>query len=322
MNKLEDALNKLEDALKKYRTHVLVDSGVKESFFKDYARPVQKSVSKQFKKVLKTIGKQRGQENKQNLAIEIQSLCNDLITYAAIRKVQNEEGTPHKDAGAFPYINYENYMMSRNLHHLAETINWNYREGRTKNQINRYKIKIQLFCPDEAYGVLNKNESHVRMASSTWFASRFLQKLNMAICLVLSVIVLSIVHPPVWYYLLAIYPLVFFIYLLLRNVFNRKHTNSRLRYLFYSLAYTIIPVVVLAVLIVTSTATVFPLVIAPFCPILANGLLFVLEDSIENFIHYQRLREIYFVIYTYHECRDIIRYKERFYSDILSADKG
>lgn len=266
-NEIETFLQGLVDfsqKLNEYKINILEASGVKDSFLNDY------------KKIIQRIGKMNDitieqDSDKDNpvesVEIRIKKLEYDLLLFTSIRRMQNEEGTPHKNAGGFPYINYENYLFKRNLHHLAEMVNWNYREGRTKNQINRYKIKIQLFCPD-AYGVLNKNESHVRMASSSWFASNFLVWTNIVITLLLFGI-----QYPLW----------------------KDGLNS-----FASTVQVIIPLLP---------------------PMTVSVLLYLLKRKIEDFIHYQRLREIYFALYTYHECKNEIRYKEEYYAHCPFPDK-
>lgn len=245
------SIGEFNKALEKYKTHILVGSGVKEAYINDY-----KSI---LNRQSKTIRK------KYNSTDYIYKLQYNLLLFASIRRVQNEEGTPHKGSGGFPYINYENYLFKRNLHHLAEMVNWNYREGRTKNQINRYKIKIQLFCPD-AYGVLNKNESHVRMASSSWFTAKFLVITNIVLITILFV--------------LHLFP----------N--SALHLNE-------------------------GNVPLFQLLISP---ISVAVLLYLLKRKIEDFIHYQRLREIYFALYTYHECKNEIKYKEEYFSHCLFPD--
>lgn len=256
---MSEALGLFSKALDNYKTHILMGSGVKEAYIKDYESEI-----KEIKKHNKTIDNSKAESDK-----SIWDLQEKLLLYTSIRRTQNEEGTPHEDSGGFPYINYENYLFKRNLHHLAEMVNWNYREGRTKNQINRYKIKIQLFCPD-AYGVLNKNESHVRMASSSWFVSKFLLTTNWIITGVFLAIILLTNHD---------------------GLCNLQLGSA-----------------VLMILPIT-------------CPICVNLLLIQFRSKIEDFIHYQRLREIYFALYTYHECKNEIKYKEKYYSHCPFPDE-
>ena len=56
---------------------------------------------------------------------------------------------------------------------LLEHVNWFTIEERSKNKINSLKIQIQIFA-NEAYALINKNESHIRMSSSTWHITKLL----------------------------------------------------------------------------------------------------------------------------------------------------
>ena len=73
----------------------------------------------------------------------------------------------------FPYTNYYKYLIKRNLTHLVKYARWFNVEDRSKNKINSLKIQIQIFA-NEAYALINKNESHMRMSSSTWHISKVL----------------------------------------------------------------------------------------------------------------------------------------------------
>lgn len=73
----------------------------------------------------------------------------------------------------FPYTNYYKYLLKRNMGELLEHVNWFTIEDRSKNKINSLKIKIQIFA-NEAYALINKNESHIRMSSSTWHITKIL----------------------------------------------------------------------------------------------------------------------------------------------------
>ena len=96
-----------------------------------------------------------------------------LMIYYCILYNQMDLGCAIKERCEFPYTNYYKYLLKRNLTHLLKHVNWFNIEDRTKNQINSLKIKIQLFA-NEAYAPINKNESHIRMSSSTWHISKLL----------------------------------------------------------------------------------------------------------------------------------------------------
>lgn len=71
----------------------------------------------------------------------------------------------------FPYRFLRSYFSNRGLDYLAQHIPWDGNEanGRTKHFANALKIRIQIAAPD-AYQLLAKNEAHVRLSSSLWYA--------------------------------------------------------------------------------------------------------------------------------------------------------
>jgi hypothetical protein len=303
-------------ALTEYEKNVLFESGVSERYYAEYRKELGINPEKE----------------------ECNEINNKLLLFAAVRRMQNEEGTPHRDAGGFPYINYNNYLIKRNLPHLAEMINWNYREGRTKNQINRYKIKVQLFNQD-AYGVLNRNESHIRMASSSWFASRFLQKVNFLLGFLLSLVVVKLVWAsgPVdssicssailcncdLAYLFRVVSVlslsvIFIIPILLGipDLWKIKKSGKRVVYTLCTRAAFVMIIVVGSISVYTHVSIDLQFFTMLMCPVLVNMLLQLMIDKIEDFIHYQRLREIYFALYTYRECRNEIKYKEDYFAEM------
>lgn len=73
----------------------------------------------------------------------------------------------------FPYINYYKYLLKRNEIDLLSEVSWYLPNARSKNKINRYKIFIQTHQP-KTYFIITKNESHIRMAASSWYVANTL----------------------------------------------------------------------------------------------------------------------------------------------------
>lgn len=78
----------------------------------------------------------------------------------------------------FPYRYLREYLDSRNLSHLASLITWKgalikSHHKRTKAFINILKIRLMFYCPDKC-GQITRNEAHVRLMSSVWYAGRSL----------------------------------------------------------------------------------------------------------------------------------------------------
>ena len=91
--------------------------------------------------------------------------------------MQMDAGCASETRCEFPYVNNYKYLLKRGMYELVEHVDWVTTEGRTKNKINQKKIEIQIFA-SEAYALINKNESHIRMSSSTWHSTRPLMLLT------------------------------------------------------------------------------------------------------------------------------------------------
>lgn len=74
----------------------------------------------------------------------------------------------------FPYSHMYEYLDKRGLTHLAGIVAWTGQkdqERRTKMFLNVLKIRLQL-AASEKCGEIVRNEAHVRMMSSVWYAAR------------------------------------------------------------------------------------------------------------------------------------------------------
>jgi hypothetical protein len=74
----------------------------------------------------------------------------------------------------FPYSHMREYLEARGLRRLANIIPWRGDKGldhRTKMFLNILKVRLQLAAPDKC-GEIVRNEAHVRMMSSVWYAAR------------------------------------------------------------------------------------------------------------------------------------------------------
>lgn len=96
-----------------------------------------------------------------------------MLIFYCILHCQMDIGCAISERCDFPYTNYYKYLLRRNMGELLEHVNWFTIEDRSKNKINSLKIKIQIFA-NEAYALINKNESHIRMSSSTWHIAKLL----------------------------------------------------------------------------------------------------------------------------------------------------
>lgn len=86
-----------------------------------------------------------------------------------------EDITPY-DA-QFPYFFLHEYLTGRGLQHLAQLVPWKGRypdtwKYRTKMFINLLKIRLQFSVPEKCKEIV-RNEAHVRMATSVWYATNW-----------------------------------------------------------------------------------------------------------------------------------------------------
>lgn len=90
----------------------------------------------------------------------------------------------HSEGGQFPYSHLYEYLSSRGLDHLARHVPWQGVEEsiskRSKMFINVLKIRVQSWNP-RLCGDIIRNEAHVRMMSSVWYAAQQLQRVYIVI---------------------------------------------------------------------------------------------------------------------------------------------
>lgn len=102
---------------------------------------------------------------------------------------EREEDVTLYDA-QFPYFFLHEYLMGRGLDHLAAWIPWKGKDPdtwkyRTKMFVNLLKIRLQFLVPGKCKDIV-RNEAHVRMATSVWYATRWV----MAACVIALVLIL------------------------------------------------------------------------------------------------------------------------------------
>lgn len=98
----------------------------------------------------------------------------------------------------FPYLHLRCYLAARGLNHLIPLVPWCPRkEGtagyRTKMFINILKIRLLSMLPDMSRDII-RNEAHVRLATSVWYASSALLYLAMLVLAILAAIAVVFVR--------------------------------------------------------------------------------------------------------------------------------
>jgi hypothetical protein len=74
----------------------------------------------------------------------------------------------------FPYHFLKPYLLDRGIHYLAARVPWDGTSNfqrRAKHFANALKIRVYLECP-EHFGILARNEGHVRLSSTMWYVCR------------------------------------------------------------------------------------------------------------------------------------------------------
>ena len=140
----------------------------------------------------------------------------------------------------FPYPYLKQYLEARGWKYLAQLVPY---DGRpTKTFANKLKIRLLMEIPEKC-GLIIKNEAHIRLMSSMWYAGGAL-KIVALIALILDVVTCLVFLHKNW--------------------------------------------------------TVFGITLS--VPFLWCFLIFLLgfwtRDMVENFLHYQRIREIFFLLET------------------------
>ncbi|MCB1236212.1 MAG: hypothetical protein KDM91_14170 [Verrucomicrobiae bacterium] len=84
------------------------------------------------------------------------------------------------DDAQFPYFHLHEYLTRRGLSHLAVWVPWRGGDDRTwgyrtKVFINQIKIRLQYLMPHRCREIV-RNEAHVRLATSLWYATRWVMQ--------------------------------------------------------------------------------------------------------------------------------------------------
>jgi len=109
------------------------------------------------------------------------------------------------EGAQYPYSHLKEYLISRGLYELAELVKWEWapavtpaeKEARTakdlrsKMFINVLKIRLQYEAPEKC-GIIIRNEAHIRMMSSVWFACKALQRLSGAVTAIAALVLLAV----------------------------------------------------------------------------------------------------------------------------------
>jgi hypothetical protein len=96
----------------------------------------------------------------------------------AEKEYNRRNGLPDKYNLEFPYRYLKEYLLDRGMYHLAKMIPWSGNDPetyrfRTKHFINVLKVRLEFLFPYQ-YLRVQRNEAHVRLMSSMWYAGKTL----------------------------------------------------------------------------------------------------------------------------------------------------
>jgi hypothetical protein len=101
------------------------------------------------------------------------------------------------DGAQFPYSHLFEYLSDRGLDHLAVRVPWHGNDPkineRSKMFINILKVRLQ-FANQKQCGDIVRNEAHIRMMSSVWYAALELEQV--CVVLLLSLVMSYLFHHP------------------------------------------------------------------------------------------------------------------------------
>ena len=104
--------------------------------------------------------------------------------------IQKEYACTSKKDCEFPYPYFNMYLENRGLEYLNKFVPWKKNLSyRTKNFINVLKIRLKFLYPEDC-GIIIRNEAHVRLASSAWYAGRLINLFSCISIVALIVIIL------------------------------------------------------------------------------------------------------------------------------------
>ncbi len=111
----------------------------------------------------------------------------DYVSFINIREkvmgynpwvIASGDGLTPKDV-QFPYSNLAQYLNARGFDYLAQAIDWKpkfegFEKGRQRSKafVNKLKTRIAFFFPENTLNII-RNEAHIRLASSMWYASKY-----------------------------------------------------------------------------------------------------------------------------------------------------
>jgi hypothetical protein len=143
------------------------------------------------------------------------------------------------EGGQFPYSHLHEYLEARGLQHLADIVTWRgnsigSHRLRTKMFINLLKVRVQYQAPNKCSEIV-RNEAHVRMMSSVWYAAQAMKWLCGTLAVLVSLFAIRSGRSADLWGILLFVVLLFAAALLLQLTIRRFFHYQRVREIVYVL---------------------------------------------------------------------------------------
>jgi hypothetical protein len=150
----------------------------------DTQTPDQKSIAYILNKNRKNRDIGRDVIQERSSAEAIRESHSEQTSQLTCRNKQFCRDLSRSEGAQFPYSHLGEYLEARGLDGLAAHVPWrgkaNSIDNRSKMFINILKIRLQAWNPRKC-GDITRNEAHVRMMSSSWYAAQLLQWVYLAL---------------------------------------------------------------------------------------------------------------------------------------------
>ena len=240
--------------------------------------------------------------------------------------IPRDKGLSPKDV-QFPYSDLAKYLKSRGFQEsMVKNIHWTSEKpneesagagkNRSKSFINQLKTRISFFFPDSTFQII-KNEAHIRFSSSLWYGMKFLTSILYLVLVIFLTITIQdsastskIINDSNFaliFCILVVYTVTKFEKIISKfTVKNEKIINfwttciKNLNYI-----YNIFPLTVSLLLLyqlyiyyqVSPSIYYIPLIYITIV-LSISVITFYMIEKIEDSFHYQRVREIIYVLET------------------------
>lgn len=107
---------------------------------------------------------------------ESEKVATDQYNKLRLRWLRENYACDNERECEFPFSYMHDYLRLRGHHHLLPLVLWAGNSFlRSKTFINLIKIRLQFYVPEKYKGI-TRNEAHVRLSTSTWYMAKSLER--------------------------------------------------------------------------------------------------------------------------------------------------